>query len=487
MSSSIDPLPSNSSYKQKSIKSAFSLFFQSGYSALLGLVANLAITILLSQAVYGMYLTVLSMITFLNYFSDIGLAASLIQRKDLSDDDIKTTFTTQQILVVTLMIIGFFATGVVIPFYQLPLEGMYLYWALLIAFFISSLKTIPSVLLERHLQFQKLVFVQVVENTVFYLMVVALALMNYGLMSFTIAVVLRAITGLILLYSVAFWRPQIGFNKKSFHELIHFGLPFQGASMMALLKDDLLMLYLAKAIGFEALGLVGWAKKWADAPLRIVMDNISRVSFPLISRFQDDQKKLRRIAELILENQTLVLAPVLIGASLTMNDVIHTIPRYLKWEPAVPLFIIFAISSLILSVSAPFMNVYNALGKARTTFVFMVILTISTWTATPFLVGVDAQFGFPIAHLITSISLSPILFLAKRSFDINPIRATYKPIVSAIVMAAAVLAVRSFITVIGPAGIALNIVVGSTVYIAMLYLVFKVHIIREFKQLYAAQ
>jgi O-antigen/teichoic acid export membrane protein len=111
------------------------------------------------------------------------------------------------------------------------------------------------------LQFQKLVQVQVVENTVFYASVVTLALMGYGLTSFTISVILRSLTGLVLLYSIAFWRPHFGFNKKSFHELIHFGLPFQGASMMALLKDDLLMLYLAKAIGFEALGLVGWAKK----------------------------------------------------------------------------------------------------------------------------------------------------------------------------------------------------------------------------------
>lgn len=464
-----------------------SLFFQSGYSAALGLVANLAITILLSQKIYGMYLTVLSMITFLNYFSDIGLAASLIQRKDLTDDDIRTTFTTQQILVISLLTLGFVATRYIIPFYGLPIEGMYLYWALLVAFFISSLKTIPSVLLERHLQFQKLVLVTIVENTVFYASVVTFALMGYGLTSFTISVVLRSITGLVLLYSIAFWKPAIGFNRKSFHELIHFGLPFQGASMMALLKDDLLMLFLAKAIGFEALGLVGWAKKWADAPLRIVMDNISRVSFPLIARFQDDQGKLRRIAELIIENQTLLLAPVMVGAALTMHDVVLTIPRYLKWEAGVPLFAIFALSSLLLSISAPFMNVYNALGKARTTFVFMVVLTISSWIATPILIRINPTYGFPLAHLLTSISLSPILILAKRSFDIHPVKAIYKPIVSASIMALAIMGVRTLIHVYGAAGIGVNIAVGSLVYTGMLLYVFRLNIVTEFRKLYAAK
>ena len=132
-----------------------SLFFQSGYSAFLGLIANLVLTVLLSPTIFGMYITVLSIISLLNYFSDIGLAASLIQKKAITDDDIKTTFTVQQILIMSLVIIGFLSTSFIKKFYSLPVEGTYLYWGLLLAFFISSLKTIPSIFLERKIQFQK--------------------------------------------------------------------------------------------------------------------------------------------------------------------------------------------------------------------------------------------------------------------------------------------------------------------------------------------
>ena len=154
--------------KRRGFISTISLFFQSGYSAVLGLIANLIVTILLSPHVFGIYITVLSIIALFNYFSDFGLAASLIQKKEMTDEDIKTTFTIQQSLIVTLITIGFFATSFVRKFYNLPQEGMYLYWSLLFAFFISSLKTIPSVFLERHIKFNKVVYVQVVENTLFY-------------------------------------------------------------------------------------------------------------------------------------------------------------------------------------------------------------------------------------------------------------------------------------------------------------------------------
>src|SRR3989344_8565852 len=101
----------NNELKKRSFVSTMSLFLQSGYSAILGLIANLVLTVLLSPHIFGIYITVLSIIAFLNYFSDIGLAASLIQKKDLSDEDVKTTFTVQQILIISIIAVGVFATS----------------------------------------------------------------------------------------------------------------------------------------------------------------------------------------------------------------------------------------------------------------------------------------------------------------------------------------------------------------------------------------
>src|SRR3989338_10027530 len=106
-----------SSLKKRTIWSVISLFFQSGYSAILGLIANLVLTILLSPTIFGIYITVLSMISILNYFSDIGLAASLIQKKIITDEEIKTTFTVQQILIISIILICFLLTPVTRSFY----------------------------------------------------------------------------------------------------------------------------------------------------------------------------------------------------------------------------------------------------------------------------------------------------------------------------------------------------------------------------------
>jgi len=469
--------------KKSSVISTFSLFFQSGYSAVLGLGANLVLTVVLSPTIFGIYITVLSIIALLNYFSDIGLAASLVQKKEITDEDLASTFTVQQVMIVTIISIGFFATNFIKDFYKLPPEGIYLYWALLFSFFLSSLKTIPSILLERKVQFQKIVFVGVVENTVFYIAVIILGLLGFSLQSFTIAVLLRSIVGVVLIYSISFWMPRFGITKKNLQQLLSFGLPFQANSFLALFKDDLITLYLGKVLGFEALGYIGWAKKWAEAPIRIIMDNISRVLFPVLSRIQNDKEKVSRLIEKILLYQTLVLAPVMIGMALTMNMFVMIMPKYGKWLPALPLFYLLSFAAFLSSYSSPFTNLFNALGKVKISFFFMIFWTVSTWILTPILSKMFGYFGFPLVQLILSFAFIAVVFKAKQIIPFSFIKSVYQGILSALIMGLVIFSIKfnfqinifTFIT---------SIVIGGLVYMTSIRFIFKVDIINELKKLF---
>jgi len=474
----------NKNIKRKSFISVMSLFFQSGYSAVLGFTANLILTILLSPSIFGIYITVLSLISFLNYFSDVGLAASLIQKRDLSNDDIKTTFTVQQVLILSIIAIGFASTSFIQKFYNLPADGIYLYWALLFSFFISSLKTIPSVFLERKIEFQKIVLVQIVENSVFYTAVSIFAILGYGLFSFTYSVILRSLIGLIMIYSLSFWIPKIGISFKSLKKLLTFGLPFQASSFLALFKDDMIILYLGKVLGFEGLGLIGFAKKWAEAPIRIIMDNISRVIFPLIAKAQNNLNKVKNYAEKILYYQTLVIAPIIIGMILIMPRLIDIIPKYQKWHASLPLFYIFAFSSLIVSFSAPFMNLLNGLGKVKITFSFMIFFTVLTWVLTPWLTSIYSYFGFPISHIIVSSFYILVLYKTKSMFNLSVIKPIFAPLLSAIIMGIILFSFDKTFVFSSWSIIFFEILTGALIYFILIRYIFKIRIFNELKTAY---
>lgn len=469
--------------KRNSLVSTLSLFFQSGYTALLGLVANLVVTILLSPSIFGMYITVLSLISVLNYFSDIGLAASLIQKKETTDKDFSTTFTVQQILTVTLVIIGFFVTSAVMEFYKLPPEGTYLYWALLAGFFLSSLKTIPSIFLERKIEFQKIVLVQVVEGTVFYITIIISAIAKLGLHSFTIAVILRSIVGVTLIYILSPWTPRFGISKDSLKSLLKFGVPFQAGSFLALFKDDLITLFLGKVVGFTGVGYIGWAKKWAEAPIRIIMDNITKVLFPVISRLQHDKEKIAQLIEKILFFQTAILAPVIFGMALSMEHIVYLIPKYGKWLPALPLFYLFCLSAFLASFSSPLLNLINALGYAKIPLFFMIVWTIVTWVLTPTLTYFFSYFGFPMTVALISITSVFVVTVAKRYIHFRFIHSIYKPFLSAVMMILVISLIKLVVTHHLMALI-LSVLLGGTTYLSMLYFVFGVNMVKEVKLLF---
>jgi Membrane protein involved in the export of O-antigen and teichoic acid len=475
----------HSNLKKKTVKSIFSLFFQSGYSAFLGLLANLILTIVVSPKIFGVYITLLSTISFLNYFSDIGLAASLIQKKEVDDEDIKTVFTVQQTLIITLVVIGILTSSFVTSFYHLPKDGTYLYLALLVSFFISSLKTIPSVFLERKVEYEKIVFVQIVENTFFYLLVIIFALLRFELKSFIIAVIFRSLTGLFLIYKLSPWKISIGFNKNRFSQLISFGLPFQSSSFLALFKDDLIILYLGKVVGFEGVGYIGWAKKWAEAPIRIIMDNVTKVLFPAISRIQDNKEKVGQLIEKVLYYLTGLIAPIMVFVYFLMPYLLKIIPRYQKWQKALPLFNIFLLSSFLVIYYAPFINIFNALGKVKKSLSFMLFWTVFMWFLTPILTKIFGYFGFPITHLFISLTFPLVVLSMKKEFLFNFFKPIKPFIISSFLTFFTLLFFEKFFI---SSNLYLdflnNIILGFFIYFASLFLIFKIKPIGELKRLF---
>jgi PST family polysaccharide transporter len=468
--------------KKNSLISLLSLFFQSGYAAILGLVANFILTIVLTPSIYGIYILTLAIIPFLNFFSDIGLGAALVQKKNVDENDIKTTFTIQQLMVLTVLSLAFLLTPFIRNFYNLPQEATYLYWAVLFSFFLSSLKTIPSIKLERTIQFQKIVLVQIVESTVFYISVSIFAILNFGLATFTISILLRSIVGTTLMYTLSFWVPKIGISKSSIKSLLNFGVPFQLNVFLALLKDDLILFYLGKVVGMEGLAYLGWAKRWAEAPIRIVMDNISKIMFPVFSRIQDDKARIGALIEKILHFQTLLLAPVFTGAILLMDQVIVLIPKYTKWEEAVPLFYIFAVSAFLSSYSTPFTNLFNAVGKINTTLYFMIYWTIMSWISIPLFTNIFGLYGFPISLTILSLSFIIIVPIARKIVEFNFISNIVKPIIISLIMGTIVYFSNIFeINIYTFSG---SIVLGTTCYVVLLYLIFRINLFTEVKSIF---
>lgn len=394
---------------------------------------NLILARILPVEVIGIFNIGTSVIVFFSYFSDVGLAAAIIQKKDkITEEDLKTTFTVQSILVSLILLVVFIFAPQMANFYHLDNSGMWLIRFLAFSFFITSLKVVPAVILERDLKFGPLITVEVIETLVFNIGLISLVKMGYGLDAFSYSALARAVVGVASIYIVAPWKVGLHFSKSSAKALLNFGIPFQLNSFLALIKDRLVPLVVAGIVGPTGIGFITWSQNIAWLPLEI-MSIVIRVSFPAFSRVQSDPKALKQLLERSLFLTTLFLYPALFGILALAPALIEFVVSK-KWTPALTSIYLFSLSTFWAALSTTFTNTLNAIGNIKTTLKLMVFWTALTWVLTVPLTYLYGFEGVAISSALISFTSIITIILVKRHIEVEIIKSIWQPLSSAIVM-----------------------------------------------------
>lgn len=459
--------------KKRSVRGVVALTSRTIFLQIINFFSMFLLTIFLAPEVFGVFFVVTAAVNFLNYFSDIGLAAALIQKKGpVTDEDLKTTFTIQQILVVFLVFWALLGSRLVVRFYGLSADGLFLFRALVMAFFLSSLKTIPSVLLERKLDFNRLIIPQIAETILFNLIAVIMAWQGSGIASFTWAVLVRGFAGLILMYLISPWRPGFAFHRTSARKLLGFGVPFQTNSLLALAKDDLLTVFLGKILAFSQVGFIGWAQKWANLPLRFIMDSVTKVTFPAYSRIQDNLQALRAGIEKALFSVCFLTFPTLAGLVILARPLTEILPRYLKWQPALWSLYFFCGQAALACVSTTLTNVLNATGRIKKTLQLMILWTGLTWIFTLVAIKHFSFHGVALAALLVATTVILPIRLVRQLTDFSLWENVGQPFLGALFMAGVLYWLRTQLA-ISLWGIAALTLGGAIIYLTVMWFLAK--------------
>jgi len=450
--------------KQRSVRGVLVLTGRTFLLQAVSLIAQLFLFAYLGQYEFGVFAIVSAVVSFLTYFSDIGLAAALIQKKETpSETDLRTTFTIQQLLIFTLVGILFIFSKPIANHFNLSNDGRILIFALGTSLILSSLKSIPSVLLERKLDFVKLVFPQILETVVYNIVLVILAMKGMGLASFSFAVVLRGIIGLAAIYYLQPWKIGFSLSIKTLKDLFKFGIPYQINSLLATFKDDGITLVLGSILGPGGVGILTFAQKVARYPLTFFMDNVTRVTFPAFSRLQDKPQDLERSVTRSIFFITLLVFPSLAGIVLLMPWVVEIVPKYSKWSAALLPLMFVSINFAFAAATTQLTNLLNAIGKIKITFYLMIMWTILTWVFIPFLAlryGVD---GASVGYSLVGVSSIIAIYIANKYVNFSITDSIIKPLLATIFMFIVLLFARNTMEV-NILNLQLLVILGIVVY-----------------------
>ena len=409
-----------------------SLGLREGGMRILAFAGDVALYRLLLPEVFGLVVPIAFIAGIIKQFSDLGLAASLIQRSDEPrESDLRTIFTVQAVLVVIAAAIIFVAGPVILDLLDEGSPDPWLIRAFSLSVLISAFRAVPAAMLERHLNFGRLAVADVSGTVWFYAAGIALAVAGVGPWALVAAHVGASIIPTFLLLFFYRWRPVPSIQRGRLRQNLDFGAKFQGQRLLLMFKDSLIPILGPTGFGRTATGLLAWGDKLAQQPL-ILTQLVARVSLPAFSRIQDERDAVARGAHLAIKWTCLLTFPffaIIIAFAAPIADFIYG-PA---WSDAAPVLYLLAANAVLVPINGLLTPIINALGHSGRLLALAAVWAIVAWAIALALVASGAGFAaLAIALVVTQVAaLLYLAPLAARLAGVNVARAAGLPAVLA--------------------------------------------------------
>jgi O-antigen/teichoic acid export membrane protein len=460
------------------------LLVRYGVVQLVGLAANIALSRLLSPASFGIYAITLGILVLLSWISDFGLGAALLQRREsMTDRSLGTVFLVQQGVLCVLVVAAFVAAGPLAAAYRLGHDGEWFVRAMALGGLLSSLKTVPNVVMERKLLYGRLSAVEIVEVLLFQLTAVVLAASGLGTWSFLVAILVSKAVGLLVTLWLARWRPRFALDRQALAGLLSFAVPFQAIWLSNLARDYMIPLLGGLLVGATEVGYLNWALALTSVPAQMAQV-VGRVAFPSFARMQGDAGQLGRA----IEQSTRALFLVAVPAELVLIALGPWLIQYVfspKWMPALVPLVLLGLNWAGASITSPLFSAMNAIGRVRSAMVVGVV-----WTAATLLLAwaLSVPFGYvgiAMSMLVTRVFASAVLIvLVHRAVPLRLWELLHLPVAAGTAVAVAgALAVHVL-----PGGLVQLLVLGAAMglaYVAVMWVVEGARLRSEFTVLVA--
>lgn len=373
---------------------------------------------LLSVEDFGLVGMAIVFISFTKAMMNLGLSSAIIQKKEITSLQLSTVFYINLFLGVIVTGILYFISPLVGLFYENELVGE-IFQVLSLVFVITSLSQVQTAILKRNLSFKELNIRTVVGQFLGGAVGIIMAFNEFGVWSLVIQYLIAELTGLILLWSVSGWRPELKFQMKSISDLWMYGRNLYLASLLNETRVRLDVLIIGKIFNPYDLGLYTRSKTFTNLINNYLTTSVANVSFPLLSKIQDDKGKFQQyflqVIKLISAYGYVIIVPLYL-----LIDQAIIILFGAKWIGSVPYAKILIAGALAIPLNSLVLNFAKAYGNSR------IVLRLSIFKQISFfgIAAIGFQYGI-ITFLLLDLIVNKLFwtiyqnYLAAKIFEIR--------------------------------------------------------------------
>ncbi len=325
---------------------------------------GIAVVRILSPDQFGSYAVGLVVLTVLLSVNELGVSVAVVQRPGSVSDIAPTVVTISILSSAVLGAAAFVLAPVVASAMQAP-DATWLIRLLIIGVLVDGVVAVPNALITRAMEQRKRLLIDTIAFLVGTPVTIALALAGFGGWSLGWgAVVGNLVSGLLAyLWAPARYRP--GWRRDVLPELLRFGLPLAGSSLLLFLMLNLDYVVVGHMFGPVQLGLYLLAFNVASWPTTVIGTAIRRVTLAAFSRMSENEADggsvgFSRVAGLMMA----VTLPVCALLSLYAAPIIDTLYGA-RWSGAVgvlELLVVFSAGRVAVELTYDFLAATGRTG-----------------------------------------------------------------------------------------------------------------------------
>lgn len=386
--------------KKKALTGVFWTFIDRAGSQFIGFVITIFLVRMLTPTEFGLIAMASVFNAIAQVFVDSGLNDSLIQKKECTDEDYNTVFYFNIGIGILICLLLFLSAPLISDFFGYD-ELTPIIRVLAFRPLISSFSYVQIARIKKDLAFHRLARGRIPAFIISGVVGLLLAWNGLGVWALVAQALLETFLFNVVLWYNSSWRPSFFFNKEVFQFHWKHGSRLLMVSVLNSLYTNIFSLVIGKFFSPIQLGYYSRADSFRTIILNNTTGLIQTVSYPILTKFQDNDSQLVNAYRKIQQANLFLILPVaglfIIGAEPIVVFLLTS-----KWLPTAPI-----LSVLMLAlVFSPFNsnNIHVLKVKRRTDLVLRANLVNKALIVGILLITVNLGFEFVIwTNLIIAV------------------------------------------------------------------------------------
>ena len=309
---------------------------------------------LLTPATFGLTAMAGIVLRFGQYFAQMGVGSALVQKRELTDEDIRAGFTSSVLLGVVVCGVIVVAAPLAHLVFKDP-QVVPVARVMSLTFVINGTSVTSGALLRRQLRFKAFAWMDTVAYVVgFGGVAIVMAVLGFGVWSLVAAsLALSAITT-ILYYAATRHTVKPLFRWSVYRPLFSFGARISVTQFLEFITYNMDTMWAGHYFNVGEVGTYSRSYTLVSLPNVYLASTFSRVLFPSFSRIQKETERLRNAYLPAIMVFAIMGTPMMWGIAAAAPQVVATVLGS-QWQAAVPVV-------RVLALAMPFSLLANFAG-----------------------------------------------------------------------------------------------------------------------------